>query len=141
VQAVFHRAAKLPRNSTLYARSENTLKKRLRAFKGGPSLHPTQGTTPSEQPDKPDKMSISKIRETIQSLNWNRQDATGGTHEENKRTNLPAVLAPHIAAVTALEIPARFVRDIEAKSWALHAAKLVLEKWNANQNVIQFAAA
>lgn len=28
----------------------------MRAFKGGPSLAPTQGTTPSEQPDKPDKM-------------------------------------------------------------------------------------
>ena len=85
-------------------------------------------------------MSISKIRETIQSLNWNRQDATGGTREENKRTNLPAVLAPHIAAVTALEIPARFARDIEAKKCALHAAKLVIEKWNANQNVIQLSA-
>jgi len=86
-------------------------------------------------------MSISKIREAIETLNWNRKDATGGTAEENKRTNLPVILAPRIAAVSALEIPARFTRDIEAKSWALHAANLVIEKWNAKQDVLHFLAA
>ncbi len=77
------------------------------------------------------KMSINQIREAIERLNWNRHDATGGTREENKRTNLPAILAPHIATVMALEIPARFTRDIENRAHALQAAATVIANWNS----------
>jgi len=86
-------------------------------------------------------MQINQIRETIEALNWNRKDATGGTREENKRTNLPALLAPHIAAVSALEIPARFVRDIESRAWALEAAAMVIERWHNNQGILLFPVA
>lgn len=75
-------------------------------------------------------MKTKEIRETIARLNWNRQDATGGTRDENLRTNLPAVLAPHIAAA-ALEIPPRFLRNIEGRSHAIQRAKLAIERWHA----------
>ena len=75
-------------------------------------------------------MKITEIRDTIQTLNWVRRDSTGGTREENIRTNLPALLAPHIAKVLALAIPARFARDIESKADALDAAAYVLDRWN-----------
>lgn len=77
-------------------------------------------------------MKIKQIRDIIRRLNWNRQDATGGTPNENRRTNLPAVLAPHIAAVEALEIPPRFARDIEDRLHALRSARLAIERWHAN---------
>jgi hypothetical protein len=78
-------------------------------------------------------MNIAQIRTAIEALNWNRHDATGGTVEENKRTQLPAILAPHIAKVKALDIPARFKRDIENRDHALAAAATVIERWNAKQ--------
>jgi len=40
----------------------------LRAFKCGTSLAPTQGTTLSEQPDKPDKMKNNKAHVTIENV-------------------------------------------------------------------------
>ena len=76
-------------------------------------------------------MKIKEIRDTIARLNWNRQDATGGTRDENRRTNLPIILASHITAVEALEIPPRFLRDIEDRSHAIQRAKLAIERWHA----------
>ena len=78
-------------------------------------------------------MKIDQIRDTIQTLNWVRRDSTGGTPEENIRTNLPALLAPHIAKVLALAIPTRFARDIESKADALDAAATVLARWHELQ--------
>ena len=78
-------------------------------------------------------MKINEIRDTIQTLNWVRRDSTGGTAEENKRTQLPAVLAPYIAKVLALAIPARFTRDIESKADALDAAATVIARWHELQ--------
>jgi len=86
-------------------------------------------------------MKINQIRQTIETLKWNRQDAGGGTMEENKRTNLPAILAPHIAAVTALEIPARFARDVENRAWELTAAARVIERWMKNKGILIFKQA
>ena len=82
---------------------------------------------------KMSKPSITQIRAAIETLNWNRRDATGGTVDENKRTQLPTILAPHIAKVKALDIPARFTRDIENRAHALEAAAAVIERWNAKQ--------
>lgn len=78
-------------------------------------------------------MTIKEIRNTIQTLNWNRRDATGGTSEENLRTRLDVVLAPHIAAVRALKIPARFAEDIQHQVEALGYADRVLTQWQENQ--------
>jgi len=78
-------------------------------------------------------MRIADIRSAIDSLNWNRQDATGGTRNENRRTNLPERLAPHIATVQNLVIPDRFKRDIENKRHALDAAKNVIYRWAMSQ--------
>ncbi len=79
------------------------------------------------------RFSIKVARETIQTLNWVRTDRTGGTSEENKRCRLPEELAPYIAKVEALEIPARFARDIEDKAHALRAAAAVIERWRERQ--------
>jgi hypothetical protein len=80
-------------------------------------------------------MKIAEIRNTIDSLNWARQDATGGTATENRRTRLDVCLAPHIAAVKALVIPERFTRDIERQQNALQHAETVLARWSESQDV------
>jgi len=74
-------------------------------------------------------MKIADIRSTIESLNWSRQNATGGTRDENKRTDLAAILAPRIVAVQNLVIPERFTRDIENRRHALDAANNVIYRW------------
>lgn len=80
------------------------------------------------------KTTIAQIRDAIQTLNWVRRDATGGTREENKRTNLPLALGSHIARVTALVIQSRFTRGIESRTDSLDAAATVLARWEANQS-------
>jgi hypothetical protein len=82
----------------------------------------------SKQP----KMTIKEIRATIQNLNWVRIDATGGTSEENKRSQLPTRLGAHIAAVEALEIHPRFASDIENRQAALARASVAIARWHAN---------
>lgn len=78
-------------------------------------------------------MRIAEIRATIDTLNWNRMDATGGTRNENQRCDLPARLAPHIAAVQALVIPPRFTRDIERQREAIEYAHRVIARWALSQ--------
>jgi len=78
-------------------------------------------------------MRIAEIRATIDTLNWNRMDATGGTRNENQRCDLPARLAPHLAAVMLLQIPPRFTRDIESRQNAIDAAHTVLKRWALSQ--------
>ena len=79
------------------------------------------------------KMNISEIRNTIDCLNWTRNDLTGGTREEKARINLPEGLASRIAAVEALQIAPRFARDIENKESALRSAGIVIERWEENK--------
>lgn len=78
-------------------------------------------------------MKIDEIREAIDELNWARKEYTGGTRDENRRTRLDAALAPHIAAVKALAIPSRFVRDIECQQEALRCAESSLARWAESQ--------
>ncbi len=79
------------------------------------------------------KVSIVKIRETIQALDWARDHHTGGTTEENKKTRLPELLAPYIAKVEALVIPARFAHDLGQQARALRSAAAVIERWRERQ--------
>ena len=74
-------------------------------------------------------MKIAEIREAIDTLNWNRIDLSGATREEFKRMNVPDRLTPHIAKCEALEIPARFVRDIESCNNAIDRAKAMILRW------------
>tara|TARA_R110000803_G_scaffold32357_7_gene71400 strand:- start:715 stop:1140 length:426 start_codon:yes stop_codon:yes gene_type:complete len=74
-------------------------------------------------------MNIAQTRDAIDTLNWNRMDATGGTPTENQRTDLPARLAPHIAIVEALQIPKRFTREIQRQADAIKDANAVIERW------------
>ena len=78
-------------------------------------------------------MRIAEIREIINILNWSRQNATGGTREENQRCNLPARLEPLIAEVEALQIPPRHRRDIENRNQALTHARDALARWSDNR--------
>ena len=87
------------------------------------------------------KPSIKAIREAIETLNWIRRDSTGGTVEENKRTELASILAPHIAKVAALEIPARFARDIESQASAIEYANAAIARWHNARGIILFKAA
>ena len=85
-------------------------------------------------------MKISDIRVTIDCLRWHRVDATGGTVDENKRTQLPKILAPHIATVRALEIPPRFARDIEMQREQLEYAARAIARWHDNNGIAVFHA-
>ncbi len=78
-------------------------------------------------------MKIQEIRDIIDTLNWVRQDRTGGTREENMRTLLPEALEPHIAKVSALVIPDRFKHEIESRKHALNAAHASIQRWKENQ--------
>lgn len=75
-------------------------------------------------------MLIQKIRDTIYSCNWTRNDLGGATRAEFLAMNVPEILTPKIRAVRALEIPARFTRDIEDKSWAISCAEKLIDRWN-----------
>lgn len=80
-------------------------------------------------------MKIGEVRSKIDELNWARQEFTGGTREENRRTDLSGILGPLVATVESLEIPARFTRDIEAREHALEAAATVLQRWEQSREV------
>lgn len=81
-------------------------------------------------------MKIAEIRSTIDSLNWARQNFTGGTRDENMRTDLAGVLQPHIDAVEALDIKPRFKDDIARRDDALAFAKQALDRWKANRQSV-----
>lgn len=78
-------------------------------------------------------MKIAQIRDTIYSLDWNRQDLGGSTASEFKRCDVPARLNPHIDAVRALVIAPRFARDIEKQAWAIECAEKTIARWQAVQ--------
>lgn len=82
------------------------------------------------------KMPIAKQRSIIDQLNWARGWHTGGTSEENARCNLPEALAPYVAAVEALDIPARFADDIERRSTALKHAANVIAQWQEKRKLL-----
>lgn len=79
------------------------------------------------------KMPIKEIRSVIDCLRWNTSDLTGGTSEEFKRMNIPAMLQAPLAKVEALEIPVRFARDIEDRATAINSAHAVIRRWYARQ--------
>lgn len=82
--------------------------------------------------------SIAEIRKTIRHLAWARQWHQGGTADENRRADLPALLAPTIAEVRALDIPARFAADIALRDEALVLADATLARWRASQKIVPF---
>jgi hypothetical protein len=81
-------------------------------------------------------MKIADIRNTIETLNWARKYNTGGTNSENRRNDLPTQLAPHIAAVMALEIPKRFAADITRQAESLEYAQTVITRWEESQSEV-----
>jgi hypothetical protein len=99
---------------------------------------PSSGTPamPNLTTTKATTMKIADIRNTIDTLNWARKYNTGGTNSENRRNDLPAQLAPHIAAVTALEIPKRFAADITRQAEALEYAQTVIARWEESQSEV-----
>jgi len=78
-------------------------------------------------------MKIGEIRETIDRLNWSRNDLSGATREEFKRMDVPARLQPLIDKCQALEIPPRFSRDIANCNNAIDRAKAMIFTWFERQ--------
>lgn len=76
-------------------------------------------------------MKIAEIRAVIDGLNWTRNDLSGATSEEFKCMNVAARLAPRIAGCKALQIPARFAQDIDARRNAVERAEAMSERWAA----------
>jgi len=79
------------------------------------------------------KLRIADFRALVNSLNWSRNDLTGGTREEFKRQDIPGRLGRHIARVEgALPlVPARYASDIESARSAIEYAQRVIERWHA----------
>jgi ankyrin repeat protein len=79
-------------------------------------------------------MKIAEIREVIDTLNWNRADLSGATRDELKRMDVPARLSPLIEKCEALEIPARFPRDIQNCNNAVDRGKAAILRWLLEKN-------
>ena len=79
------------------------------------------------------KLRIADFRALVDSLNWSRNDLTGGTSEEFKRQDIPGRLGRHIARVEgALPlVPARYAADIESARSAIEYAQRVIARWHA----------
>ena len=79
------------------------------------------------------RLKIADFRGLVDSLNWSRNDLTGGTREEFKRQDIPGRLGRSIARVEgALPlVPARYASDIESARSAIEYAQRVIERWHA----------
>jgi hypothetical protein len=79
------------------------------------------------------RLKIADFRALVDSLNWSRNDLTGGTREEFKRQDIPGRLGRHIARIEgALPlVPARYAADIESARSAIAYARQVIERWHA----------
>lgn len=85
-------------------------------------------------------MKIQEIRDAIDRLNWNRSDLYGATREEFIRMNVPDRLNKYIEEVRKLEIKPRFTQDIADAQHAIESALKMIEKWEAQQPVIEVNA-
>lgn len=82
---------------------------------------------------KPTRMTIGAIRDIIRSAQHRRDWLTGGTREEFKRQQVGPSLEEKIAELQALDIPPRFVADIESRDKEIDYCRRVIERWNAAQ--------
>jgi hypothetical protein len=78
-------------------------------------------------------MKIAEIRTVIDTANWNRRDLGGSTREEFIRCNVAKRLAGQIEHMKALDIPARFARDIERRAEEIAYCEAVIERWLSMQ--------
>ena len=83
------------------------------------------------------KLRIADFRALVNSLNWSRNDLTGGTAEEFKRQDIPGRLGRAIARVEgALPlVPARYADDLESARSAIEYAGRVIQRWHAAPTV------
>lgn len=105
------------------------------SIEGADYTTPRETSAPAADYITPRKtLKIAEIHRVIDSCNWSRNDLGGATRSEFKAMNVPARLNPHIDAVRALQIPARFKRDIENQANAIEYAKKTIERWHAMQD-------
>lgn len=81
------------------------------------------------------KMSIGKIRDTIRAVRWLRMDLIGGTSEEFRKQNVGSQLEKAVERLKSLEIPSRFVKDIERRDEEISFCLRVIGRWQAVQHV------
>lgn len=83
------------------------------------------------------KLRIADFRALVDSLNWSRNDLTGGTAEEFKRQDIPGRLGRAIARLqNGLPlVPARYAADLEAAHAAIDYAGRVIQRWHAARAV------
>lgn len=79
------------------------------------------------------RFSIVTARRLMDELTYSVRGATGGTGEENARTNLPEVIRADWNAVRALQMPARFERDAKRRFDLITSTEATLKRWNDNQ--------
>lgn len=79
------------------------------------------------------KLKISKIRDIIRSVQWTRNDLTGGTSEEFRKQQVGPSLRAKIVALQALDIPSHFVDDIEMRATEIQRCEAVIARWEAAQ--------
>ncbi len=76
-------------------------------------------------------MKIKAIRDVIDTANWRRIDLTGGTAEEFKKQSVGPQMKEQIAKLRALEIPARFAREIARREVAIERCEKTAQRWYA----------
>lgn len=83
------------------------------------------------------KLRIADFRALVDSLNWSRNDLTGGTAEEFKRQDIPGRLGRSIARLEGAVslVPARYAADLESARAAIEYARGVIQRWHEARRV------
>ena len=76
-------------------------------------------------------MKIGEFREAVDSLNWNRHDLSGATHQEFVAMDVRARLERHNVIVTGLLplVQARFGDDLAHARSAIESARATIVRW------------
>lgn len=80
------------------------------------------------------KMTIGQIRDAIRAASWTRNDYSGHTREEFKRANVGPVLHKKVAELRALNIPARFAKDIARRDEEIEYCNAMIGRWETARN-------
>ena len=78
---------------------------------------------------------ISIYRDAVDTLNWNRNDLSGATHDEFVRMDVKTRMEKYIAIVDALtpRVPVRFTLDLVHAERSIASARKAIERWTGFQ--------
>ena len=91
-----------------------------------PETHPKADCKP---------LRIGDFRKAVDTLNWNRNDLSGATHEEFVRMDVRTRMEKYIAVVEtlALQVPSRFIVDLVHADESCRRARETIQRWAGYQ--------